>query len=328
MSELDYTINDQGILVPAPALREWSRSANAWDRHWAYHRICRNEYRAMTGAPPAPTPIGRQLSTDAVCLLPGILPASDAQALSETIDQFVERLGDAEKVPAATRIPWSPQRATMLRSMMPVIFSDALSAAIEEYFGSYFQVFSVSMSRVWPRPDDHCSFLWHRDGEPPQQLHLMIYLTGASTTDGSTFFLPLEESRRAAKAGYSYPPLDQRTIDLSAVMGADSQPPRVIEPDMPPGSGALFAAPRILHRGNWPVCRERDTILFLILPSHRPWAMRADRALPKLLAERRELTALIVDPFEDCAVISKDLNVTLPDWIHQCDLYPPGTSAA
>ncbi|HBC08344.1 MAG TPA: hypothetical protein DC046_12310, partial [Rhodospirillaceae bacterium] len=64
---------------------------------------------------------------------------------------------------------------------------------------------------------------WHRDYQPPQQFHLMVYLTDSNEEGGGTTFLNFEDTKAAAYAGIHFQSMDKERFysikDMEAKVG-------------------------------------------------------------------------------------------------------------
>ena len=318
-----YTIDQVGAVDLSDELKAWAEEGNCWRRYWLYHRVCREAYEKAHGGPPPGTPDGRVLSEKGVLVADRIIDPTDcetfSQAFSDSLENKFGRLEGLDKT--VFTLQWNHRRGALLRELLPQIFSPERSAAIENYFGAYFQIIGVSLNRYFPSKERDISFLWHRDCEPPQQLHLMVYLTGASDKGGRTEALNIEATRRAAEAGYSYPYLDSRTSDLDTVFGGSAEGTFVYKPDLEPGGGMLFAAPRNLHRGVLPSEGWRDTMLFLVIPSPIPWDQRVAVNFPTILRNGPHINCSNINPFGRFSPWEEGPRV-VPEWAQLSYLEP------
>ena len=211
-------------------------------------------------------------------------------------------------------------RIHAVRQIIPTILNGPLGKALEAYFGSYFRLMSLSLVRGFPG-ETQGSFMWHRDFEPPQQTHLMIYLTDSSETTGGTSFLNLEETKIAAESGIHYQPDDidrPDTIEkMEEKVGRKLHPYR---PDLKAGDGILFGAPRILHQGNLPKEGWRDTLMMLFLPSPVPWDEFLAKDTKKFFVTRHP-GASFIEPFSGQILPSRTHDVL--EWAAMGEMFPP-----
>lgn len=318
-----YSIDQIGAVNLSEELNAWVGAGTTWRRFWLYHRICREAYQRREGGPPAGSPAGRELVEKGVLPFERVVPLEDCAMFSQAFSNMLEgkygSLGDIDKT--VFTLAWNQLRAGSLRRLLPQIFSSERKAVIEQYFGSYFQILGVSLNRYFPSPERDVSFLWHRDYEPPQQLHFMVYLTGASDAGGRTEVLDLESTRRAAESGYSYPALENRTSDLEDIFG-NAERIDVVRPELEPGGGMLFAAPRNLHRGVLPVEGWRDTLLFLLMPSPIPWDERAASNFPTILRGGAHINCSLVNPFGRFSPAAGASHENVPDWARLSQMEP------
>ncbi|MEK9673590.1 MAG: hypothetical protein VW268_13990 [Rhodospirillaceae bacterium] len=320
----EYTVDELGAVHLSQELTDWVAAGTAWRRHWLYHRICREQYQRTHGGPPPETEAGTAFSRTGYRMLPGAIPENDCGLLSHSVSQFVEnkygRLTDLDET--ALSASWSHQRAATVRRSLPGILNSDVTAMIEAYYGCHFQIFSATLNRYLPSEDKDVSFLWHRDCEPPQQLHLMVYLTGASDEGGRTAAVDLEVTRRAGEAGYAYPPLVDRVTDLADVAGLDGDV-EFLNPELGPGGAFLFAAPRILHRGQLPSAGWRDTLLMLIWPSPIPWQERFNNNFPTMLRDGPHYMSGALNPFGGISLSPREQFGQPPRWAELSHFFPP-----
>lgn len=319
----DYEIDELGRVNLSENLSAWVDEGTSWRRHWLYHDICRKKFQDAQGGPPPESESGKILKNQGFALAPELLDAATCERFTQSISQYVankygalEGLGDT-----ALTATWSHQRAAMFRQALPILFNKDVTSAIEDYFGSYFQVFSVTMNRYLPTPEKDVSFMWHRDSEPPQQLHFMVYLTGASDKGGRTDIVDLTTTRRAAMAGYSFPPIENRKEDIHEVLN-DEEEIEVTKPEFGPGGAMIFAAPRTLHRGQLPKSSWRDTILMLLWPSPIPWQERLDNNFASILRDGPHYTSGALNPFGSVSLSTREKHGLPPRWAELGEMFP------
>lgn len=320
-----YMIDDHGLVTLSDDLQNWIDEGTSWRRHWLYHQICQTRYTETHGARPSPNAAGSDLKARGFHLFPNLLDTSNCVSLSQSITHFLENkygsVHDLEDREHTTS--WSHQRAGVVRQIMPQIFTEEVVAAIENYFDCHFQIFSLSLNRYLPSPESTESFNWHRDHEPPQQLHMMVYLSGASNDGGRTQVLDLETTRRAASLGYSYPPIDRRTNDLGDIFRADADSVEVISPELSPGGAMIFAAPRNLHRGVLPLDAPRDTLLMLLMPCPISHRVRLETNFARILTAGPHTTCCAFSPFGNFSPSTVERHGNVPEWAVMSEMYPP-----
>lgn len=323
----DYSVDNQGVVQLSPRLRAWVDSGNAFDRHGLHHLICRDLCRSNSSTEARPD-FGQEMEARGIAMLPGVLSKEHCSSFSAMIDSHCTRASRRAKdnPPTTFDVPWSHQSGGLFRELLPEILDDEMTDAISAYYGCHFQVLSAKLSRHLPDQAPLDSFMWHRDHEPPQQLHMIIYLSGASDDKGATHVLDLETSRRAALNGYSYPAVENRHSDLAKVIGEDADENSVCRPDLPPGGAIVFGAPRVLHRGIRPKDTFRDTLLLIFYPSPVPWHERIRFNFRNVLRNGPSLNIGFIDPFD--TVCGTENHGDAPEWARQCHLLPPdGTFA-
>ncbi len=322
-----YTVDSYGNVHLSGDLNAWMLSSS-WRRHGLYHRICQQEYRSQHGGLPPARAAADDLRDHGVCLLPRVLADEECSAFTQSIDGYVEGLArdGLTGLPDTYFVPWSQYRAGILRRVLPEILSPDLTAKIEDYYGSHFQVLSVSLNRYLAEMGRDVSFQWHRDEEPPQQLHLMVYLSGASDEGGRTEVLDRATTRRAAENGYSYPPLGERSDDLTEILGSDTLAGTAIVPDLNAGGALMFAAPRNLHRGVKPRVGQRDTLLILLMPSPLPWQARLGANFRQVLSSGKHTTCCLLNPFDEFSEATLEQHGQAPEWAKLGEMFPSDDS--
>ena len=256
--------------IAHPDCFEAIEAMDPWRRHAAYHDACRQVYA------PEREPTPSDMAEKGVEVFPGQLSRDTSAELSTLMGTVLEEAGpnggahgpvpDMPDEPCVT-VPTDPRTVEAIGAVMDKIFSVPLTDAIEAYLGCHFRIDSSLLYRTHCVADRTISFLWHRDIAPLAQVHIMVYLTPGGSEYASTHFLDLDQTRRAAQAGYSYTKLKTRIDDITEfVEDAD-----VLKIDMAPGDAVVFAAPRVLHRGWLPTGEPRDVLLFVLQPSLVPW---------------------------------------------------------
>ncbi len=322
MSSLQYLVDPAGDVQVGDDMIAWS-AQSSWQRYWLFHRICQDNYIRRHGGPPPPVAGGNALAETGVSLHPGLLSLGGCNALTQSIEQHMtECVGDGPRELQYV-VPWTQQRASLLRRVLPHVISPQITAILEDYYGSHFQILAINMRRNFPSQDKDVSFVWHRDCEPSQQVHLIVYLSGASDEGGRTEVLDAEATRKAAEAGYGFAPLDKRTDSLDEVFGQPADDVTVISPEFSPGGGLLFAAPRNLHRGRLPTAKWRDTLLFLFVPSPVPWRERLAQNGDMVLMDGPCITSSMRNPLLKFADSPEANHGVAPDWAELGGLYPP-----
>lgn len=323
MSTFQYAIDGDGDVRTSEELLAWSVNSS-WQRYWLFHRMCQDHFIRTHGGQPQPVPNGNALAERGVSLHPGLLNLGGCNALMQTIDQHIQETAAAD-APKDLQyvVPWTSYRANLLRRVLPQVVSPEITAILEGYYGSHFQILAINMRRNFPSRDRDVSFVWHRDHEPSQQVHLIVYLSGASDDGGRTEVLDASATRKAAEAGYSFPGLDARTDDLDQVFGRSADEVEIVVPEFDPGGGLLFAAPRNLHRGRLPKTKWRDTLLLVFVPSPVPWRDRLAYNFANVLMNGPAVTSCMVNPLMKFARSSMEHHGPAPDWAALGELYPP-----
>jgi len=312
-----YSVDDVGSVLLDAATEAWVDKETSWLRFGLYHAICRDYYLRIQGGPPPVPEDGTALEQLGALQVPGMLSRADSETLSLSITQAFERL-QTPLDKASEHVfwaPWSMQRISMVRGLLPEILSPAVTKEIEHYFGCHFQIVSMVLNRLFASGDEPgVSFLWHRDHVPPQQLHMIVYLTGASDEFGRTEVMDMDATRRAADTGYSYPPEAQRTGDLAEIFGDGASTVSVLQPELDPGGGLFLAAPRVLHRGIVPKTKWRDTMMCVLIPCPIPFEARAQALFPLQYRDDSNLITNAFSPFGAFSTISMAQHGVAPNW--------------
>ncbi|MAO55587.1 MAG: hypothetical protein CMM61_07810 [Rhodospirillaceae bacterium] len=321
---IDFQIDANGRMkLSAEDLARFA-AMDPWQRHRIYHDVCQQAYAAAQASSDAPD-TGRPLIEKGFEVVPQVLGAEDVAQIRGLLDDRVgQGEGRTESDGWAAPLPWNMARIHVLRQALEHVFNDTVTQALENYFQSYFRVMSLSVTRAFPAPARN-SFLWHRDIEPPQQTHMMVYLTDSTEESGGTSFLDLDDSRAAAENGYSFKNLDDRLESLAGIEEKAGRTFKVNRPALRAGDSVLFAAPRILHRGELPRAGCRDAITILMLPSPVPWRdYLAGRPADVFVAQHP--ASAWINPFDDQNLVRTG-GVIPPDWAHVCDMQPPSDGA-
>lgn len=171
-----------------------------------------------------------------------------------------------------------PDVMNTLPEIVALICPD-IAATIEEYFGSYFKIFSAEMYRIVPSqktPD--ASGLWHTDNYPPGMVKIMAYLTACDEKTGALKVHPWPRTRQLLRRGFFNrsniaPYEDLLENDWIPIEG-------------PPGTILLWDS-NICHRATPPAAGIRDAIAFKFIPSVEPWKQHLARVGAGVNYERR-----------------------------------------
>lgn len=324
MGSFEYSVDDLGDVTAADQLVSWAANSS-WQRHWLFHRICQEHYKKRNGAFHSSNGDKSPFVARGISEHASVLDQNSCATLMKSMDEHMAQVLGEGGTPDQPQyiIPWTQYRANVLRRALPRILTDELSSVLLEYYGCEFQLLAANLRRHFPSEQTDVSFVWHRDEEPGQQVHLIIYLNGASDDTGRTEALDLAATRKAAEAGYGYPGLADRTNDLDEVFGGSAEGVEVVSPSLDPGGGILLAAPRVLHRGRLPKTSRRDTLLLVFIPSPIPWRDRLASTFNNTLMNGQSLTAALINPFDRFSRSSQSAHGVPPEWAILGDLYPP-----
>jgi len=231
--------------------------------HALYHQICRNVFAAERGAAPAPE---SDLFDRGFQVLRGCLTEARAMEISAAVSNAV---GETDGV--LTGIAIDDSLAPLMIEALEATLSEETERLLEAYYASHFRVAHCQLYRTETLGDRHYSFRWHRDVEPMAQLHVMIYFSPSGPEDGGTEFIDFADTGRLAAHGYAFGAFEDRVRELAAALPEGEDPPAPHRPELVAGDAAVFAAPRILHRGIAPKRGHRDVLVLNIMPSLVPW---------------------------------------------------------
>ena len=311
---------DRGkMLLASDDIRKSVGGLNAWIRHLVYHQTCQSVAPVAPVDPGSDTPAER-LTTTGFHQISSDLDNADIGALTGVID---DALGDAKSEGEPGKelhaVDWTPERRQIVAGLLGKMITPEVRQMLEGYFGTHFRILSLNMARLFPLDFNPVSFQWHRDMEPAQQTHLMVYLTDGTIEAGSTSFMSLDDSRRAAENGYGFPNAAQRTASIEDLSERSGHELTAHSPEIQKGDIMAFAATRVLHKGNVPKTGHRDVITLLVLPSPIPWD-EYFQAWPDVFVQNHPGLAGI-EPFEGTR-----LNDTgkreVPPWAILTDMMP------
>ena len=290
---MDLSLVKQGRLIVAhPDSVPGIESLDPWQRHSIYLETCRSLSAPKSGR--------NELAEEGYVSLPGLMTKPDTMYVSALINKILKEQGVAEQSPdpseANVKLTHDGRLSNALTHLLPLLINDEVETQIESMLGSHFRVDSTSFYRSHVIEDSFISFLWHRDVAPMGQVHLLIYLTDGEDR-GSTSYLSLENTRRAAKGGYHFLPLDERADTLMEVFKGTDDVPEAFTPAYKRGDAVLFSAPRILHRGVMPKTAFRDALLLVFQPSPVPWRVEYEDVGVGHLVQSSNKNTLHTNPF-------------------------------
>ncbi len=318
-----YSVDSRGVVQLSHHLRSWVDARNGFYRHWLHHEICKHYYQKSAGSSVSGE-TSQELEARGLSEIPNVLPQDKCDTLCSILDQAAgrrRRPRDVENQKTVEAI-WTHKSSTALRQMLPDIITPDACAQLEGYYGCHFQILSLSMTRHFAERNHGDSFLWHRDHEPPQQAHMIAYLSGASENTGTTKLADLRLSRLAALAGYSYPRVEDRKVHLKDVGGGfDINDDGATTVECSAGGAIIFGAPRLLHKAVRPTVGHRDSLLLIFIPSPVPWQERLAENFGTILRHGANFNAGFIDPFD--AFSPTRNHGDAPDWARNCDMSPP-----
>lgn len=275
-------------------------------RHAVHHRICQNVYRQTKGQPPEPA--DRAFAKRGIVTLPNRIPPALAAKLSAFGTEILRATGQARGLPehsnhvfriddANTTIAVPREMHSVFLDLLPSIVDARVETLVESYLGSFFRIDHCALYRTQRTEEPLVSFRWHRDLASMGQVHVMLYLTPSGDESGATDFIPIEDTRRLAEAGYSFVTMDDRVLDFDARTLKDNAPPEIVRPRLGAGDAVMFGATRVLHRGIQPRQGFRDVFLAVLLPSTVPWQVELEELGRDHLLIPNDKEAYLSNPF-------------------------------
>lgn len=275
-------------------------------RHAVHHRICQKVYGQTKGLPP--TPADRTFIERGVVTLPNRIPPTLAEKLSGFGTEILRTTGQARGLPgrgpkefrtddANTTIAVPQEMHSVFLDLLPSIIDADVQTMLEAYLGSFFRVDHCALYRTQRTDEPLVSFRWHRDLASMGQVHIMLYLTPSGDDRGATDFIPIEDTRRLAEAGYAFVNMDDRVLDFDARTPGNDSPPEIVRPRLGAGDAVMFGASRVLHRGIQPRHGFRDVFLAVLLPSTVPWQVELEELGRDHLLLSGDKEAYLSNPF-------------------------------
>ncbi len=152
------------------------------------------------------------------------------------------------------------------------VLSPNLRAALEQYYGAYFDVMQVVAYRNYAVPAEFAergiySNNWHCDARLPSLLKLMLNISDVTDQDGPFHVVSRERTRTLLTMGF------RNRHDYGLPGDVMEDPQHVVKLTGPPGTGMLCCTYRCLHRAGVPASgRHRDLLRMIFVPSARPLA--------------------------------------------------------
>ena len=149
-----------------------------------------------------------------------------------------------------------------------------LELIIENYFKSYFKIYSISIYRTEPTTfEPSKSFLWHIDNCPKNEIKLMIYLDDVYESTGAFSIKSRHLSDLLFKKGF----YDRTKIsNLNEILN-EKNSTKICEGKV--GTKILFQNGRCIHKATSPKHNHRDVASFVIIPSTIPWRVVYSRTM-------------------------------------------------
>ncbi len=178
---------------------------------------------------------------------------------------------------------------SVIDELLDRVFNPEVDAQIVNFFGSEYVPWWYSVQRAEPNVRAKRAFCWHCDKGPSKWLKILLYFTNVADTGGATTLVDRQASDVAARAGYTFGPLDKRTDDLSGLEKRTGYRFSPITPDLRAGQGVLFEPAQLLHRGIPPTMAPRKIMQILLLPSPVHWKTGLEKLRAANPASRQDL---------------------------------------
>lgn len=322
---MQFSLNNNWIEL-SPETRAAVEQMGPFAQHALFLLCCQQLHQSQGGKAPDPesplAKIGFTVQRD-------LINADEIAELRAMIDASLDREPEPF-VPTSDdpgyNISWLDTDKARATQILHKAFSGAIDTLIHGFLGSNFLIRTVTGGRLFPSERQTVSYQWHRDGELPHQIHVILYLTDLSDESGSTDLIPIEDTKAVAEAGYDFPGYKDRKSDLSeefARVGREQKPYRV---EAKAGDALVFTPNRVLHRGVQPIAGARDALLAVVLPAPMPWQLTLQHNFARMY-QPRHLLNVASDPF--AGYYPKwDVN-RVPLWVKQFLMSPPdwGSSA-
>lgn len=323
VTAMQFSLNNNWIEL-APDTRAAVDRMGPFAQHALFLMCCQQAMQVAGGNPPdAENP----LVTKGFSLERNLIDTQDIAELRAMIDAHAD--GPARDfIPTSQdpgfNIAWRDQDKGRAAEILHKAFSGAVASTIQGFLGSNFLIRSVTGGRLFPSEQQTISYQWHRDGEVPHQIHVILYLTDVSGELGSTEVIPLEDTIAIAQAGYDFPSVEGRKSDLSAEFSEAGRPFAPYHVKAKAGDALVFTPTRVLHRGVQPANGARDALIAVILPSPLPWNELLGRNVQNMFREAHSLN-IASDPF---AGYDPRWQVDrMPHWVREFKLAPPDWGA-
>ena len=160
---------------------------------------------------------------------------------------------------------------TLLREVLERILTPQIDRRLLQLFESEYVPYWCVYDWTLPNACARRSLLWHCDKGPTASAKMLVNLTSASQTGGSTDVLDRPTTQRFDRAGYVFRSQSARQEDLSQFARSRDIPyePRAIA--LEAGESLLFLPQQLLHRGMPPGRSARCMLSVAFLPSPAPW---------------------------------------------------------
>lgn len=242
--------------LSAEVCREFDRR-RGYARH---HAVCR-------AALERPIPSGPDAGwTERGYAVDRVVPGDQCDALRLRID--------AASVPLHREGPSEIRRigdSALQREVLELTLTPEIDRRLLQFFESeyvpYFCVYNVTPAGAAAQR----SFRWHCDQGPSATAKLLVNLTSASETGGSTLVIDREQTRGFDRAGIVFQGQDERREDLTdlARQHGLAFEPRPIA--LEAGEALCFLPRHVMHRGMPPPHGARRMLSIVFLPSPVPW---------------------------------------------------------
>lgn len=316
---MQFSLNNNWIEL-SPETKAVVERMGPFSQHALFLLCCQQLYQSQGGTPPD---TNCPLATDGFTIARDLIDQDDIAKLRAMIDASLDRESpqfEPTSDDPGYNIDWREEDKAEATQILHKAFSGTIENIIQSYLGSNFLIRTVTSGRLFPSEHQTVSYQWHRDGEMPHQIHVILYLTDLSDTGGTTDILPIEETKAIAEAGYDFPHVRDRKSDLTeecTAAGCAYAPRRVTASA---GDALVFTPNRVLHRGVQPTQGARDAVLAVALPAPMPWRLTLQHNFSRMYLTKHLLN-VATDPF--AGYYPKWEVDRLPRWVKQFSTVPP-----
>jgi hypothetical protein len=167
-----------------------------------------------------------------------------------------------------------------------------VKAPIEEYFGSHFRPYWISVQKTMPgKVDVSTSFGWHIDDNPREMIKLFVYLNDVKESNGAFRAFPWKTTKKLIAKGFRSFDAETRTRNhdwIDSFLNGHHDELKVLEGE----SGTVLAFDNnLVHKGTAPLEGFRIAIQIPVIPAREPFSL-ADIERALLSKRKRDFPAV------------------------------------